>query len=120
MGRCLTGDWSPRSGYEAGRVLAKDPQVTAVFAANDQMALGLLLALREGGPAVPGDVSVVGFDDTPESAFYDPPLTTIRQDFHELGRLSVEHMLAAIRDEHRHDHVTVTPELVVRASTAPP
>jgi DNA-binding LacI/PurR family transcriptional regulator len=77
----LYGDWTPGSGYDAGRRLAADPEVTAVFAANDQMALGILLALAEAGRAVPDDVSVVGFDDTPESAFFRPPLTTLRQGF---------------------------------------
>ena len=60
--------------------------MTAVFCANDHMALGLLRALSEGGRRVPEDVSVVGFDDIPESAYFLPPLTTVRQDFGELGR----------------------------------
>ena len=80
------GDWSARSGFEAGRSLARERDVTAVFAANDQMAMGLIAALREAGRAVPGDISVVGFDDLPESAYLAPPLTTVRQDFAELGR----------------------------------
>src|SRR4051795_8801515 len=78
------GDWSPRAGYEFGRAL--DPGVTAIFVANDQMALGVLRALHEAGRTVPGDVSVVGFDDIPEAPFFMPPLTTVRQDFDEMGR----------------------------------
>ena len=117
----LVGDWSPRAGYElAGRLLA-EPEVTAVFVANDQMALGLLRALQEAGRAVPGDVSVVGFDDIPEAAYFTPPLTTVRQDFIEMGRRSfrllLDEMDSATRSATRE---TVAPELVVRASTAPP
>jgi DNA-binding LacI/PurR family transcriptional regulator len=117
----LTGDWSAGSGYEAGRQLAADPDVTAVFAANDQMALGLLRALHEAGRAVPGDVSVVGFDDMEEAAQFWPPLTTIRQFFPEVARRSVDALIEGIRTgEHHHQPVAVGTELVVRASTAPP
>ena len=118
-GRTINGDWTPRSGYEAGREIAGDDSATAVFVANDQMALGVQLALHEAGRKVPDDVSVVGFDDVPEAGFYIPPLTTVRQDFGELGRMSVEHLLAAIegRDVQR---ATIAPQLVERASTGPP
>ena len=68
----LAGDWSARSGYEIGLQLARRPEVTAVFCANDHMALGLLRALGEQGRRVPEDVSVVGFDDIPEAAFFLP------------------------------------------------
>ncbi|MCQ0989752.1 LacI family DNA-binding transcriptional regulator [Jiella marina] len=90
----LHGDWSARSGYEAGRILAADRDVSAVFVASDQMALGLLLALGEGGRRVPEDIAVVGFDDVPEAAFFSPPLTTIRQDFFGIGRHVVDALLA--------------------------
>jgi LacI family transcriptional regulator len=82
----LRGDWSPESGYRAGLELAENPEVTAVFAANDQMALGVMHAFYERGVRVPADVSVVGFDNIPESAFLIPALTTVHQDFDELGR----------------------------------
>src|SRR6187549_2418607 len=87
------GDWSPRSGYELGRRLAEDPDVTAVFVANDQMALGFLRALHERGRAIPGSVSVVGFDDIPEAQYFTPPLTTVRQDFGAMGRSALRLML---------------------------
>jgi DNA-binding LacI/PurR family transcriptional regulator len=117
----LTGDWSAGSGYDAGRELAANPEVTAVFVANDQMALGLLRALHEHGRAVPGDVSVVGFDDMEEAAHFWPPLTTIRQSFAEVGRRSVDALVNEIQaGEHHHQPVAVATELVVRASTAPP
>jgi len=115
----LTGDWSPRSGYELGLRLAADPSVTAVFAANDQMALGLLHALHEQGRAVPGEVSVVGFDDMEEAANFWPPLTTIRQSFEEVGRQAVAALLAEITTDLRAAVPVIVPtELVVRASTA--
>lgn len=117
----LTGDWSSRSGYEHGLRLAADPAVTAVFTANDQMALGLLRALHERGRAVPGEVSVVGFDDMDEAAHFWPPLTTVRQSFEEVGRQAVAALLAEIATDVRGAaSVSVPTELVIRASTAPP
>ena len=119
-GPVLEGDWSPRSGYELGGALAEDPEATAVFVANDQMALGLLRRLHEAGRAVPGDVSVVGFDDVPEAAYFTPPLTTVRQDFNELGRRSLalllRRMAAATQGE---PSVMIQPSLVLRSSTGP-
>ena len=116
----LIGDWSAASGYELGARLVADPGVTAVFVANDAMALGLLRRLHEAGREVPGSISVVGFDDVPEAAFYSPPLTTVRQDFMQLGRSSFELVLAAIESRAvAASRVTIEPRLVVRASTAP-
>jgi DNA-binding LacI/PurR family transcriptional regulator len=116
----LVGDWSARGGYAAGVRLAQDPDVTAVFAANDQTALGLMRALHEAGRKVPGDVSVVGFDDTPESSYFLPALTTIRQDFGEVGRRSVELVLSLMDDDVAERHIVVPAQLVVRESAAPP
>ncbi|MEU8249582.1 LacI family DNA-binding transcriptional regulator [Nonomuraea sp. NPDC048916] len=113
----LRGDWSPRSGYQLGRRLAEDPSVTAVFAGNDQMALGVLRALREAGRRVPEDVSVVGFDDMPESAYYCPPLTTVRQDFREVGRHAFHLLLDRMAGEPAESRRLVEPDLVVREST---
>jgi DNA-binding LacI/PurR family transcriptional regulator len=122
----LHGNWWPASGHAAGRELvarmrAADPRVepvTAVFVANDQMALGLLNAVHEAGLSVPGDISVVGFDDVPEAAYYTPPLTTIRQDFAELGRRGVQLVLARLRGA-AFLAEPVMPQLVTRASTGP-
>ncbi|RJL32728.1 LacI family DNA-binding transcriptional regulator [Bailinhaonella thermotolerans] len=116
----LAGDWTARSGYRAGRRLAADPAVTAVFAANDQMALGLLRALREAGRRVPEDVSVVGFDDIPEAAYLWPPLTTVRQDFHEVGAQAVDLLLSRLAGAPAPGARTVEPELIVRESATPP
>jgi DNA-binding LacI/PurR family transcriptional regulator len=116
----LIGDWSPRSGYELTQLLVADPDVTAVFVANDQMALGLLRRLHEAGRRVPTDVSVVGFDDIPEASYFTPPLTTVRQDLGEMGRRAVLLLLADIeRGRRSSQRVELTPELIVRDSTAP-
>ena len=116
-----TGDWSAASGYEMGLVLADEPEVTAIFCANDTMALGLLRALTERGLRIPGDVSVVGFDDIPEASFYLPPLTTVRQDFGEVGRQAlgalVERMSGVTAAGLR---VRVDTELLIRQSAAKP
>ncbi len=116
----MNGDWSPRSGYELGRELVNDPDLTALFVANDQMALGVLRAFAEAGVRVPDDVSLVGFDDTPESAYFNPPLTTVRQDFIELGRRTVTLLLGHIDGSGSEMVPGVTPELIVRQSAAPP
>ncbi|HKS49638.1 MAG TPA: LacI family DNA-binding transcriptional regulator [Amycolatopsis sp.] len=117
----LTGDWSAESGYRLAQRLCDDPAVTAVFTANDQMALGLLRALHERGRSVPGDVSVVGFDDMAESRFFWPPLTTVRQSFGEVGRRAVEALLDEITTGTADaTAVRVPTELVLRSSTTPP
>jgi DNA-binding LacI/PurR family transcriptional regulator len=114
----LTGDWSAQSGFEAGLLIADDPSTTAVFVANDAMALGLFKALHERGRRIPEDVSVVGFDDAPEAAYYWPGLTTVRQDFTELGTRAVELTLRALDGEVEPALDLVVPEIVVRDSTA--
>ena len=112
----VLGDWTADFGYYAGRELARTCELTAVFAANDQMALGLIHAFRDIGLDVPRDVSVVGFDDLPEAAHFWPPLTTVRQDFAELGRQCVARLLGPAEVV----ELPLPPRLVVRASTAPP
>jgi DNA-binding LacI/PurR family transcriptional regulator len=117
----VRGDWTSRSGYEAGVKLLRHPDVTAVFAANDQMALGLLMACREAGVRVPEEVSVVGFDCMPESEFFGPPLTTVMQDFRAVGQTSIQVLLRMIDHEGAPvPRSVIPPMLVVRASTAPP
>jgi len=114
----LSGDWTARSGYQAGQVLARVPEATAIFAANDQMALGVLLALHEHGRKVPEEVSVIGFDDMPESAYFIPPLTTVRQNFDQVGRTALRLLVNQISAGARGmDRVEIQPELVVRQST---
>jgi DNA-binding LacI/PurR family transcriptional regulator len=117
----LSGDWSARSGHELALRLVDDPEITALFVANDQMALGALRALHEAGRRVPQDMSVVGFDDIPEAPYFIPPLTTVRQDFDEMGRRGLRLLLDTIEfPDGPPAHHEVVPELVVRASTGPP
>jgi DNA-binding LacI/PurR family transcriptional regulator len=118
----IPGDWSAASGYAAGRqMLEAERPPTAVFAANDQMALGILHLLYERGLSVPADMSMVGFDDIPESAYFSPALTTVRQDFNEMGRAGMALLLDILAgDDRATRRVTVIPpELIVRASTGP-
>ncbi len=115
--RAHTGDWSAQSGYAAGQRIAADPSITAVFVANDHMALGVLRALHEAGRRVGDDVSIVGFDDIAESAFSIPPLTTVRQDFDTVGREGLSLLLRAIDGRAGDTHITVEPRLIVRNST---
>ncbi len=116
----LVGDWSPRSGYEAGLRIAEDPDVTAVFAANDGMAMGLVYALHEKGRDIPGEISVVGFDNIPEAPYLWPALTTVNQEFSLLGRRAVELTLQALAGQVDPSTELIRPELVVRDSTAAP
>ena len=116
----LPQSWTAEAGYAQGQALARDPAVTAVFCANDRIALGVLRALHEAGRKVPEEVSVVGFDDMPESGYFLPPLTTVRQDFAELGRLSLALLLEHMAGPESPAHVVVPPELAIRASTARP
>lgn len=112
------GDWTAGSGHRFGMELTG---ATAVFAANDQMALGLVSALGERGLLVPSDVSVVGFDDVPEAAYYSPPLTTVSQDFAALGALTMQRVLIALEEPDAAAESTPIPtRLIVRGSTAPP
>ncbi|MFT4260724.1 LacI family DNA-binding transcriptional regulator [Microbacterium sp.] len=111
----VRGDWTAESGFAAGGRLLS---ASAVFCANDQMALGLLRALAESGRRVPGDVAVIGFDDVPEAANYRPPLTTIRQDFTALAHRAVGALVADIEGAAPASGPAVIPTaLVERAST---
>ncbi|THV32918.1 LacI family transcriptional regulator [Glycomyces buryatensis] len=122
------GDWTPASGYQAGLELSRDPEVTAVFCANDDMAIGLIGALAESGRRIPESISIVGFDDIPAAAFLTPPLTTIPQDFEADATrgldLLLRHLPGAATAEPGTADRTAEPapgrRLVVRGSTAPP
>ncbi|MFI0090839.1 LacI family DNA-binding transcriptional regulator [Streptomyces bobili] len=118
----LNGDWSPASGYAAGHALASDTSVTAIFVAGDEMAIGLIHALREAGRRVPEDVSVVGFDGNPVFAYVSPPLTTVRQPFDAAAREGIRLLVHAIEEPDTELPPASEPpvELVVRGSTAPP
>nr|WP_308430818.1 LacI family DNA-binding transcriptional regulator [Streptomyces aurantiogriseus] len=120
--RVVEGDWSAASGYAAGRELAEADDVTAVFAANDDMAIGLVRALTEAGRRVPEDVSVVGFDDIPVAAFVTPPLTTVRQPFDAVAQEGLKRLVHAIENPGADPLPPSDPpvDLIVRSSTAPP
>lgn len=113
--------WSPQSGYQAGQVLAADPEVTAVLCGNDDLALGLMRAMQEAGRTIPAEVSVVGFDDTPVARFLTPSLTTVRMDFAELGRASFALLQALLDPENAEPpNPSPEPELIIRESAGPP
>ncbi|WP_350347765.1 LacI family DNA-binding transcriptional regulator [Agromyces sp. G08B096] len=128
----ILGDWTADFGYHAGRELLTVRDFTAIFASNDQMALGLMHAIRDAGLEIPRDVSIVGFDDIPEAAHFWPPLTTVRQDFAELGRRCVSLLLGATGESagtaggggdagaEPPAPITIVPELIVRGSTGAP
>lgn len=116
------GDWTAKSGYEAGLKIAKDPEITAVFCANDEMAFGLMRALHENSRRVPQDVSVIGFDDISLGEFAAPPLSTVRQDFDHIGRELVRMVMEQIETgDHKHVLQTLVPtRLLVRGTSGPP
>jgi DNA-binding LacI/PurR family transcriptional regulator len=114
----LRGDWTAESGYRAGLALADDREVSAVYAANDQMALGAMRAFHERGVRIPHDVSIIGFDDMAESAQFWPPLTTIRQDFEAAGAVALDLIVTEIESGKSDPGVhSVGTSLIVREST---
>lgn len=114
----IRGDWTADFGHFAALELARRPDFTAVFAANDLMAIGLMHGFRDAGLRVPEDVSVVGFDDIPVSAHTHPTLTSVHQDFSELGRRAVQILLAEIRGDTTPVFGPLAPVLRVRESIA--
>lgn len=113
------GDWSAESGYAAFARIAGSG-FTGVFCANDQMALGVMHAASDCGLRLPGDLSLVGFDDVPEAAHYRPPLTTLRQEFDIIGRRAIGALLARVQGDPVARDEPVRPQMIVRASTTPP
>jgi DNA-binding LacI/PurR family transcriptional regulator len=101
-------------------VLAADPTVTAILCGNDDTAMAVRRALYDFGRDVPGEVSIVGFDDVPGSAYWTPALTTVRMDFASLGRACLTAVLAELDSRPRPEPALVPPCLVIRESTAPP
>lgn len=116
----IPGDWSPESGYRAGRTIAAIPGTTAIFVSSDEMAFGVMRALHEAGKTVPGDVSIVSVDDIALAAYATPALTTVRQPFEEVGRASAIRVIEMIEEREIAPLEPLHPELVVRASTAAP
>ena len=119
--RVHEGDFTEESGYAAVRAfIASGSMPDGVFAANDMMAVGALLAFKEAGLRVPQDVAVMGFDDIPIVRFTSPPLSTLRVGVYEMGRQGLEMLVSAFEDnaEAKNQSVVITPELVVRESSA--
>ncbi len=116
----VNGNWSALSGYQATRTLLETGvPFTAIFAQNDQMAIGAIHALREAGLSVPRDVSVIGFDDIPLASYFDPPLTTLRQPMAELGMWAARLLVEAIRNpNHPMERILLQARIVERASCA--
>ncbi len=118
----LSGDFAEESGYRATReLLGARERPTAIFAANDSMAIGAISALREAGVRVPEDVAVVGFDDIPMARYMNPPLTTVHVDISALGTLATDRLLEQIHEEPRgareHRQEVVPATLIVRGSS---
>ncbi|MFO8034961.1 MAG: LacI family DNA-binding transcriptional regulator [Candidatus Bipolaricaulota bacterium] len=113
------GGFSEEGGARAmERLLAAEPQLEAVFAASDMMAIGAIHALRRAGLAVPNDVSVVGFDDVPLAAHFSPSLTTVRQPIAEMGRIALRLLLELLRGEAVWERkMLLQTQLAVRDST---
>lgn len=115
----VTGDFAFASGVAGAKALLdrRNPP-TAIFAANDDMACGVMREAYERGLTVPADLSVCGFDDTPVSLLISPGLTTVHQPCREMGRLAVECVLRSIRDPDLREHAHIPYQLQLRASTA--
>jgi DNA-binding LacI/PurR family transcriptional regulator len=116
----VSAGWDIHSAYLAGRRLAGDPDVTAILCGNDDTALAVRRALFDTGRDVPGEVSIVGFDDVPGAAYWTPALTTVRMDFVALGRACVSALVTEFHGVDRPVEALEAPRLVVRESTAPP
>ena len=114
----LHGDWTANSGYEIGERLAKDEDATAIYVANDQMAMGVIAALRNAGRKVPADVSVVGVDDSLEEMVPHTELTTIRFNLIERGRSAFEHAILRPDPDDEVCHIRIPGKLIERATVA--
>ena len=117
----ITGDWSATTGYLAFETLFHlHERPTAVFAQNDRMAVGLARAAREAGVSIPKQLSLIGVDDMPLASYFDPPLTTMRQDITSIGREAVRILIKSVEGKLECCQQLLLPaELVVRQSTAP-
>ena len=116
----VIGDWTADFGYDFARTITSPPAYTAIFAANDEMALGVIHGLHDNGIDIPGDLSIVGFDDLPTARHFLPPLTTVRQDFQALGTKAMDVLRAALEKREIPQRSKISTELIVRQSTAPP
>jgi len=118
----IQGDWSAKSGETAiKKLLNYEVGFSAVFALNDRMALGAMRALREAGLRIPQDVSVVGYDDLPLTAYFDPPLTTIHQPIEKFGEIGFQLLLDAVnKPDEPPQTIRLDPKLIIRETCALP
>src|SRR5699024_3732136 len=117
----VTGDWSPRSGFDAMTQLLEDERLTAVFVANDQMAIGAISAVLRSGRTVPRDISIVGFDDLDVTEYLPTPLTTMRQEFDTFARTGMDYLMKTIDGQPPTEVKHVVPaSLMIRATTGHP
>jgi LacI family repressor for deo operon, udp, cdd, tsx, nupC, and nupG len=116
----ISGDWSATSGYDAlNQLLEVDPAPSAIFAQNDRMAIGVLRAARERGILVPEELSVIGVDDMPLSSYFDPPLTTMRQDTLSIGREAARLLIDTLeKNTTSPKHILLQAQLIQRQSTS--
>lgn len=115
------GDWSANSGWVTTiELFSRHPDITAILVASDQMALGVISALRQLNKRIPQDVSVIGYDDTPDSQYFHPALTTVRQDFDLIGKRAVAHLLNMARQPQTVFNDLLPTALVIRHSTGKP
>ena len=121
LGPCYEGDWSPKSGYETTHTMIRERRgdFSAIVVQNDLMAFGVLCALHEHGVRVPEEISVIGYDDMPESGYAVPPLTTLFQDYERIGQMAINTLLAAARQEEFEKNILLNCPLMVRASSGP-
>jgi DNA-binding LacI/PurR family transcriptional regulator len=117
----VEGDWSAQSGYQAlQQLVARGPLPSAIFAQNDQMAAGALRLTRDLGLDAPTQLSVIGVDDIPMSAYFSPPLTTMRQDFQAIGQEAARLLLGAVENPDAvHEQILLPATPIIRRSTAP-
>lgn len=115
----VQGDWTAATGYQIGSELDLGADgITGIFTANDALALGMLKAFRLRKIAVPKRVSIIGFDDVPEAPYFEPPLTTVLQDFNNLGRAAMGTLIQKLSGEMQAKPADLPPSLIVRESTA--
>ena len=111
------GDWGVDSGYQATQeLLALEERPTAIFAANDIMALGAMYAIEEAGLKIPKDIALVGYDDRDFAAWIKPALTTIRMPSYEMGQAAARSLLKQIAGEEPEDATQIPGELIIRES----
>jgi DNA-binding LacI/PurR family transcriptional regulator len=114
----IDAPWDPRAGRGIGRQIAKTPGITAVFCGNDEIAMGVIRGIHDEGLRVPQHISVAGFDDHPLAELWEPALTTVHQDFADMGRRGIALLMSAIQQEGGALISSVRPPLVIRESTS--